>query len=74
MERKKNDIFKKLIQKVEVDRPTISFTEAVLNEVRVEAGQEVVINAGLMSLLTRLAVEKPYFCCPYMPGARRYLF
>lgn len=59
MKRKKSDILKKLIQKVEVDRPTVSFTESVMNEVRVGDSQEVVINAGLKSLLKLNAIEKP---------------
>ena len=59
MERKKNDILKKLIQKIELDEPPVNFTESVMKEVRVEASQEVVINAGLKSLLKRHAVEKP---------------
>jgi hypothetical protein len=59
MERKKNDILKKLIQKFELDKPTVNFTESVMKEILVEANQEVVINAKVKSLLKRNAIDKP---------------
>lgn len=56
---KKNDILKKLIQKVELDKPALYFTALVMEEVEAEVQNEVVINPALKSLVKRHGVEKP---------------
>ena len=59
MSNKKNDILKAIIQKVELDQPAPNFTEVVMNEVKAEAHNEVVINRALKSLLIRTGIEIP---------------
>lgn len=59
MSNKKNDILKIIIQKVELDQPAPNFTDVVMNEVRADAHNEVVINLALKSLLMRSSIERP---------------
>jgi hypothetical protein len=59
MGNKKDDILKKIIQKVELDKPALNFTASVMKDVEAEASNEVVVNPALKSILKRNAIEKP---------------
>lgn len=59
MANKKKDMLKKVIQKVDLDKPTLNFTASVMNEIKAEAEDEVVVNPALNSLLKRNGIEKP---------------
>lgn len=54
MARKKRDELKDLIQKVELDKPSLNFTDLVMEEVEV---QEPIINPALKVLLKRNGIE-----------------
>ena len=55
MTNKKRDPLKSLIQKVELDKPSVNFTRVVMEEVR--AQKEAVVNPALKSLLKRNGIE-----------------
>jgi hypothetical protein len=56
MANRKADQLKKLIQKVELDTPSLNFTDLVMEEV---AAQEPVVNPALKVLLKRNGMEHP---------------
>jgi hypothetical protein len=55
MANKKRDPLKSLIQKVELDKPSLNFTGLVMDEVR--AQKEAVVSPALKSLLERTGIE-----------------
>jgi hypothetical protein len=57
MTNKKRDPLKSLIRKVKLDKPSLSFTDLVMEEVK--AQKEAVINPALKSLLKRNGIENP---------------
>lgn len=56
---KKDDILKKIIQKVELDEPASDFTALVMKEVVAESQGEVIADPVIKSLLKRHTIEKP---------------
>ena len=56
---KKDDILKKVIQKVELDKPAPDFTALVMKEVIAECQGEVIADPVIKSLLKRYTIEKP---------------
>jgi hypothetical protein len=52
---KKRDPLKSLIQKVELDKPSVNFTRVVMEEVK--AQKEAVVNPALKSLLKRNGID-----------------
>src|SRR5258706_10521659 len=58
MMKNKDDIVKKCIRSVEPDKPASNFTELVMDDIRAEIQNEVVINPILKSLLQQTGVEK----------------
>ena len=59
MPNKKDDILKKLIQKIELDKPMSNFTSSVMKEIAAEVQNEAVVNSALKTLLKRHGIEKP---------------
>lgn len=59
MASKKDDILKRILQKVEPEKTPPGFTAFVMKEVEAEARQELTINPALKSLLKRTSLENP---------------
>jgi len=59
MTKNKDDILIKCIRSIEPDRPASNFTELVMDDIKAEILNEVVINPSLKSLLQQTGVEKP---------------
>ena len=59
MKNRKSDLLKSLIKKTDLDKPQMSFTILVMQEIAASAKEEAVINPELSLLMKRHAMETP---------------